>query len=77
VKTSTLPFSIGTRFDRKECTGYLKSTIRTAKKGLRAAEEYTDELSHAIKKGPLKAMGIGCAVAFGIGGLAGWLATRR
>ena len=50
---------------------------RAARKSWRAAEDVIDEVSIAVKKQPLKSIGITAGVALGIGGLAGWLGTRK
>jgi len=54
-----------------------KDAKRAIRKGRYAAEQCVDEVSIAVKRRPLKSIGIAFGVALGIGALAGWLGTRR
>jgi len=50
---------------------------RAALSGWRGAEDLVDDVSVAVKREPLKSMGLTFGVALGIGTLAGWLAARK
>ena len=50
---------------------------RSARKGWRGAEDLADEAAFAVKRQPLKSVGLTFLVAFGIGTLATWATTRR
>jgi hypothetical protein len=77
MKAATFAFNTRTKYVPRGSAACLKSSLRAVRKGWYAAGDYVDEISLAIKKQPLKAVAIGSAVAFGIGGLAGWLAKPR
>ena len=50
---------------------------RAARRRWCAAEDLLEGATFAVKREPLKSMGLTFGVALGIGMLAGWLATRR
>ena len=55
----------------------LTAAKRAVRKSCRAIEDLTDEATIAIKRHPLKSVGIAFGVAFGVGTLAGWLVKHR
>ena len=50
---------------------------RAFRKNWNNAEDFVGEVAVAVKRHPLKSMGITFGVAFGIGALGGWLAKRK
>ncbi len=50
---------------------------KTVRKGWRAGEDFIDEATIAVKRHPLKSIGIAFGVAFAVGTLTGWLVRRR
>ena len=50
---------------------------RVIRKGQFAVEDFRDEMVLAVRKQPLKSIGITCGIAFGIGFLTAWIGTRR
>jgi ElaB/YqjD/DUF883 family membrane-anchored ribosome-binding protein len=49
---------------------------RLAKRGRYAAEDLVDETAHRIKRDPLRSIAVTFGIAFGLGALTAWLATR-
>src|SRR6266404_8769729 len=49
---------------------------RMAKRGRYAAEDLVDETAHRIKRDPLRSIAVTFGIAFGLGALTAWLATR-
>lgn len=57
---------------------YLARDVRrTLRDGWCGAEDLVDDFTVAVKREPLKAIGLTFGVALGMGTLTGWLATRR
>jgi ElaB/YqjD/DUF883 family membrane-anchored ribosome-binding protein len=52
------------------------SARRLARRGRYAAEDLIDDAAHRVKRDPLRSVGIGLVIGFGLGALAVWLATR-
>jgi hypothetical protein len=50
---------------------------RAARNGWRGAEDLAEEVTFAVKRQPLKSMGLTFVAAFGIGTLVTWVATRK
>ena len=50
---------------------------RAVRNGWCGAEDLVDDVTVAVKREPLKSIGLTFGVALGIGTFAGWLATRR
>jgi ElaB/YqjD/DUF883 family membrane-anchored ribosome-binding protein len=50
---------------------------RLAKRGRYAAEDLVDETAHRIKRDPLRSIAVTFGIAFGLGALTAWLATRN
>lgn len=51
--------------------------VDVAKSARRAAEDFTDDMTHAVKKQPLKYLGITFGIALGLGIFSGWLLRRK
>jgi len=49
---------------------------RLAKRGRYRAEDLVDETAHRIKRDPLRSIAVTFGIAFGLGALTAWLATR-
>ena len=69
---SHLPGNVSNAID-----GGLDATRRTLKRGLRTAEELSDETRHRVKRHPFRALAVSVAVGVGTGFLVGWAVTRR
>ena len=52
------------------------SARRLARRSRYAAEDLIDDAAHRVKRDPLRSVGIGLVIGFGLGALAVWLATR-
>ena len=50
---------------------------RLARRGRAATEDLIDDAAHHIQDKPLRSVAMGPAIDFGVGALAGWLATRN
>ena len=50
---------------------------RLARRSRYAAEDLVDDAAHRVKRDPLRSVGMGLAIGFGMGALAMWLATRN
>ena len=83
---TTYALDAGHRFARMGCNvvqlkSQLKSAAKDVKRAARrswyASGNFIDEVSFAVKRQPMKSMGITFGVALGIGALAGWLGTRK
>jgi len=48
-----------------------------ARCGRAATEDLIDDAAHHIQDEPLRSVAMGPAIGFGVGALAGWLATRN
>ncbi len=48
-----------------------------ARRGRAATEDLIDDAAHHIQDEPLRSVAMGPAIGFGVGALAGWLATRN
>lgn len=55
----------------------MQSAMRAIRQGRDAAEDAVIDARRAVKRNPLQAMGVVFAAGFLVGGLAGWLASRR
>jgi ElaB/YqjD/DUF883 family membrane-anchored ribosome-binding protein len=55
----------------------VRSALRAVKQGRHAAEDAVEDAKHAVKKNPLKAIGVIFAAGFLTGGLAFWIGMRR
>jgi hypothetical protein len=49
---------------------------RIRKQGWYVAEDLLEDFAHAIKKRPIRSVGLGTAVGFGVGSLVGWICSR-
>lgn len=54
-----------------------KDVRRAVRSGWRGAEDLVDDVTIAVRREPLKSIGLTFGVALGIGTLAGWFATRK
>jgi ElaB/YqjD/DUF883 family membrane-anchored ribosome-binding protein len=50
---------------------------RLAKRSRYVAEDLMDDAAHRVKHDPLRSVGLGFAIGFGMGALAVWMATRN
>jgi ElaB/YqjD/DUF883 family membrane-anchored ribosome-binding protein len=55
----------------------MRSARRAIKRGRDAAEDAIEGAEHAIKQKPLASVGIGFAAGVLVGGLLGWMGSRR
>jgi ElaB/YqjD/DUF883 family membrane-anchored ribosome-binding protein len=66
---------------KKTIINAAEDNITAAKRALRksryAAEDFADEVTFAVKRQPLKSIGITFGVGLGLGWFAGWLGARR
>ena len=91
MKSATaFPLDTGSKLAKVGCeaahltskmTNAAQDGVTAARKAVRrtwrAGEDFIDEAAIAIKRHPLKAVGIAFGVAIGLGTLAGWLVRRR
>jgi hypothetical protein len=57
----------------EDCVGAAR---RALKRGRFAAEELMDEAAHTIKRHPLQTVRLTFGLAFGVGALFGWIASK-
>jgi ElaB/YqjD/DUF883 family membrane-anchored ribosome-binding protein len=58
-------------------SGVMDATRRTFKRGIKSAEQISDDARHQVKRHPFTAAAISLGAGIGAGLLVGWAATRR
>jgi len=58
-------------------SGVMDATRRTLKRGIKSAEQLSDEARHQVKRHPFKTAAMSLGAGIGVGLLVGWAATRR
>ncbi len=58
-------------------SGAVDATRRTVKRGIRSAEQFSDEARYQMKRHPFRTAAISLGLGMGVGFLVGWTATRK